>query len=74
MSVIYSLLFSNRRISSMEVHHRKVIRCVFNGKIIWERSNAPPYVRVEKKEIFLSIYNNFTDSNQVYSNTNFKIK
>lgn len=73
MSVIYSLLFSNRRISSMEVHHRKVLRCIFNGEIIWERSNAP-YVRVKKQENFLSTYNNFTDDNQVYSNTNFKIK
>lgn len=66
------LIYNLRRIGQVIINKRRIGRIVLNGYIIWPKSEEP-YLQLEKDKVFLHEYNNFQDTNDVYTNTDFQV-
>lgn len=47
-------------------------RVIYNGYVIWP-SESKKYLDIEKEYVFLNDFNNYEDTNEVYTNTTFII-
>lgn len=67
------LIYNLRRIGQVIINKRRIGRIVLNGYIIWPTKSNKPYLQLEKDKVFLHEYNNFQDTNDVYTNTDFQV-
>ena len=47
---------------------------IYNGKIIWSSSGTPFYVELEKENVDLDKFNEYQDTNELLTNTFYKIQ
>lgn len=65
------IIHNRREIPRIICNRRTIKRVVLNGKTIWATSEY--YLSLEKELVTLNKANNWYDTNNVYSNTNWNV-
>lgn len=66
------IICNQRKIGSIICNQRRVVRAYYNGQIIWEKDTSVR-LELEKENVYLADYNYWKDTNDVYTNRDFKV-
>lgn len=68
------ITLNQREIKNLIHNKRRIARVIYNGKIIWSSSGTPFYVELEKENVDLDKFNEYQDTNELLTNTFYKIQ
>lgn len=67
-----NIVCNQRIIDNITCNQRKVVRAYYNGQIIWEKDTSVR-LSLEKEIVYLADYNIWEDTNDVFTNSDFKV-
>ena len=72
VSKISRIVYNGRIIWPVQKEGASINRVIFNGRILWEAKEIP-YLSLEKEYVWLDEYNDWYDTNQVFTNSSFTV-